>query len=48
MPNISKDTGAGPFYYAEQNDCLKILTGVVWKINWFERRAAYPAISFYS
>ena len=29
MPNISKDIVAGSFYYAEQNGCLKILTGCV-------------------
>ena len=29
MPNISKDIVAGPFYYAEQNGKLKILTEYV-------------------
>ena len=38
MPNIPKDIVAGPFYYAEQNGCLKILTGCVWKMNGLERR----------
>ena len=48
MPNIPKDIVAGPFYYAEQNGYLKILTGCVWKMNGLERKAAYPLISCYS
>jgi len=42
MPNIPKDIVAGPFYYAEQNSCLKMLTRRVWEINRFERRADCP------
>jgi len=48
MPYIPKNKVAGPFYYGEQNGCLKILTGCVWKMNGLERRAVYPPISFYS
>jgi hypothetical protein len=48
MLNIPKDLVAGPFYYTEQNDCLKILTLCVWKINWLERKAALSLISSYS
>ena len=40
MPNIPKDIVAGPFYYAEQNGCLKIFTGYAWKMNGLERRVA--------
>jgi hypothetical protein len=48
MLNIPKDIVAGPFNYAEQNSCLKILTRCVWEINRLERRADFPPISFYS
>ena len=36
MPNIPRDIVAGPFYYAEQNGCLKILTGCGLKLNVLE------------
>ena len=42
MPNIPKVIVAGPLYYAEQNGCIKILTGCVWKMNGLERRDACP------
>ena len=48
MPNTPKDIVAGPFYHAEQNGCLKILTGSVWKMNGLERRAACSPVSCYS
>ena len=48
MPNILKNVVAGPFYSAEQNSCLKILTHCVWKMNGPERRAACLPICFYS
>ena len=47
MTNNPKDIVAGPFYYAEQNGCLKILTGYVQEMNGLERKAACPPISFY-
>jgi hypothetical protein len=48
MPNVPKDIVAGLFYYAEQKDCLKVLTRCVWEINRLERRLDCPPISFYS
>jgi len=48
MPSIPKDIVAGPFYYAEQNGCLKIFTECIWKMKMIERRAACPQIPFYS
>ena len=48
MPDILKDITAGPFYYAQQTGCLKILTGCGWEINGLERRAACPPIPGYS
>ena len=46
MHYIPKDIVGGPFYYTEQNYCLKILTGCVLKMNGLERRAACHPISF--
>jgi hypothetical protein len=48
MPNIPKDIVAGPFYCAEQNGFLIILTGCVLKMNGLGRRAACPPSSCYS
>ena len=47
-PNVSKDIFARPFYYAEQNGCLKILTVCAWKMNGLDRKAECPPISCYT
>ena len=46
MPNIPKEIVAGPFYYAEQNGHLKILTGCVWGKGGRERGFSCPPITF--
>jgi hypothetical protein len=37
MPNIPEDIVAEPFYYAEQNSRIKILTRCVWEIIQLDR-----------